>query len=110
MRCNTAVLPEASTAQLANALLSSGVQAIGRELNSGRIPIRYIQPNPALEDEHQRLRWSKAGLWAWEDLNLRPHPYQQSRAYRCATLRFCSSCATVGGEVMRCSKGWPKGG
>jgi hypothetical protein len=24
----------------------------------------------------QRFRWSEALLWAWEDLNLRPHPYQ----------------------------------
>ena len=50
------------------------------------------------------------GWWACQDLNLGPHPYQQSRAHRCATRRFCRSCATVGGEVMRCSKGWPKGG
>jgi hypothetical protein len=50
-----------------------------------------------------RYRWSEAGLWAWEDLNLRLHPYQQSRAYRCATLRFCRSHATVRGEVMRSS-------
>jgi hypothetical protein len=24
----------------------------------------------------QRFRWSRAGLWAWLDLNQRPHPYQ----------------------------------
>jgi hypothetical protein len=41
-------------------------------------------------------------LWAWEDLNLRPHPYQQSRAYRHANRRSCRSLATVRGEVMRC--------
>ena len=40
--------------------------------------------------------------WAWEDLNLRPHPYQQSSAYRYATLCYCRSLATVRGEVMRC--------
>jgi hypothetical protein len=28
------------------------------------------------------------GWWACQDLNLGPHPYQQSRAYRYATLRF----------------------
>jgi len=48
-------------------------------------------------------------MWAWEDLNLRLHTYQQSGAYRCATLRFCRSCVTVRGEVMRCSKRTPKG-
>jgi hypothetical protein len=41
------------------------------------------------------------GWWACQDLNLGPHPYQQSGAYRYATLRFCRSRATVGGEVMR---------
>jgi hypothetical protein len=50
----------------------------------------------------QRFRWSEALLWAWEDLNLRPHPYQQSRAHRYATLRSCRSRPTVSGQVMRC--------
>jgi hypothetical protein len=40
-------------------------------------------------------------LWAWLDLNQRPHPYQQSRAYRYATLRFCWSLPTVEGEERR---------
>jgi hypothetical protein len=43
----------------------------------------------------------RAEWWAWEELNLRLHPYQQSRAYRCATLRFRRWCATVEGQVMR---------
>jgi hypothetical protein len=34
-------------------------------------------------------------------LNERPHPYQQSSAYRYATLRSCRWCATVRGQVMR---------
>jgi hypothetical protein len=50
----------------------------------------------------QRIRWSNRILWAWLDLNQRPHPYQQSRAYRCATLHFCWSLPTVEGEVRRC--------
>jgi hypothetical protein len=49
----------------------------------------------------QRFRWSQAISWAWLDLNQRPHPYQQSRAYRYADPRFPRSLATVGGEVMR---------
>src|SRR4029453_597727 len=48
--------------------------------------------------------------WAWEDLNLRLHPYQQSRAHRHATLRFPRSRVTVRGEVMRCSKVCAKSG
>jgi hypothetical protein len=49
----------------------------------------------------QRFRWSRADLWAWLDLNQRPHPYQQSRAYRYATLRFRRWRVTVRGKVMR---------
>ncbi len=43
----------------------------------------------------QHLRWSTADLWAWLDLNQRPHPYQVSRAKRCADRRFPRSLATV---------------
>jgi hypothetical protein len=34
-------------------------------------------------------------LWAWLDLNQRPHPYQVSRAQRCADRHFPRSRATV---------------
>jgi hypothetical protein len=37
----------------------------------------------------ERFRRSTPVWWAWLDLNQRPHPYQQSRAHRYATLRFC---------------------
>ena len=53
------------------------------------------------ETAEERFRSSNPVWWAWLDLNQRPHPYPQSRAYRCATLRFCRSLATVRGEVMR---------
>jgi hypothetical protein len=46
-------------------------------------------------------------LWAWEDLNLRPHPYQVSRAKRCADRRFPRSPVSVRGEGMR-SNGKPR--
>jgi hypothetical protein len=49
----------------------------------------------------QRLRWSWADLWAWLDLNQRPHPHQVSRAKRCAQGRFPRSPASVKGEGMR---------
>jgi hypothetical protein len=35
--------------------------------------------------------------------------FQQSSAYRCATLRLCRSCVTVRGEVMRCKPAHPEG-
>jgi hypothetical protein len=31
-----------------------------------------------LKSRQLRFCWSEAGWWAWEDLNLRPHPYQRS--------------------------------
>src|SRR5512132_2804064 len=53
----------------------------------------------------ERFRRSNAVSWAWLDLNLRPHPYQVSRAKRCADRRFPRSLATVRGEGMRSY--WP---
>src|SRR4029453_16827822 len=46
------------------------------------------------------MSWGN-GWWACQDLNLGTHPYQQSGAYRCATLHFRRWCATVEGQVMR---------
>ena len=46
------------------------------------------------------MSWGN-GWWACQDLNLGPHPYQQSRAHRCAERRFPRSPPTVRGEVMR---------
>jgi hypothetical protein len=54
-----------------------------------------------LKRSDQRFRWSEAGLWAWLDLNQRPHPYQVSRAQRCADRRFPRSPVSVRGEGMR---------
>jgi hypothetical protein len=50
---------------------------------------------------HHDRRFCWSGGWACQDLNLGPHPYQQSSAYRCASLRFRRSLATVMGQVMR---------
>jgi hypothetical protein len=41
------------------------------------------------------------GWWACQDLNLGPHPYQVSRAKRCADRRFPRSLLSVRGEGMR---------
>jgi hypothetical protein len=48
-----------------------------------------------------RFRWSEAEWWAWEDLNLRLHPYQVSRAKRCADRRFPRSRPSVRRQGMR---------
>ena len=42
------------------------------------------------------------GWWACQDLNLGPHPYQQSAGNRCAAARFPRSRSTVGAKV-KCS-------
>jgi hypothetical protein len=39
--------------------------------------------------------------WAWEDLNLRPHPYQLNAGNHCADGRSCRSRPTVRPEGMR---------
>jgi hypothetical protein len=57
-------------------------------------------PVPKATDQH--FCRSEAVLWAWLDLNQRPHPYQQSRAKRYADRRFAWSLANVRGEVIRC--------
>ena len=37
--------------------------------------IRYAFSRQGSEHKvDQRFRWSQPSLWAWEDLNLRPHP------------------------------------
>jgi hypothetical protein len=41
------------------------------------------------------------GWWACQDLNLGPHPYQQSTGNRCATRRSRRSRSTVGAEVTQ---------
>jgi hypothetical protein len=46
-----------------------------------------------------RFCWS-GWVWACQDLNLGPHPYQQSTGNRCAAGRFRRSHSTVGAEVM----------
>jgi hypothetical protein len=49
----------------------------------------------------ERFRSSKPVSWAWLDLNQRPHPYQVSRAQRCADRHFPRSPLSVRGGGMR---------
>src|SRR4029453_14066353 len=52
------------------------------------------------DDPDQRLRWS-GSVWAWEDLNLRPHPYQLNAGNRCAEARLPWLLSTVGRQGIR---------
>jgi hypothetical protein len=61
----------------------------------------YVRLGCQLKPGDWRFCWSRADLWAWLDLNQRPHPYQVSRAKRCADRRFPRSLATVRREGMR---------
>ena len=51
----------------------------------------------------ERSRRSIPVLWAWLDLNQRPHPYQQSRAERHADRCFPWWAANVEGQVILCN-------
>jgi peptide/nickel transport system substrate-binding protein len=45
--------------------------------------------------------------WAWLDLNQRPHPYQQSRAQRCAQRRFPQVARERQGRRIRLPPNFP---
>jgi hypothetical protein len=60
--------------------------------------MRPTQPEPNVKG--QRFCWSEAISWAWEDLNLRPHPYQLTAGNRCADSPFPRSPLTVGVVVI----------
>ena len=47
--------------------------------------------------------------WAWEDLNLRPHPYRQSSTERHADRCFPWWSANVEGQVILCNRAAPRG-
>jgi hypothetical protein len=52
-------------------------------------------------DESTSISAGQSGWWAWEDLNLRPHPYQLNAGNRCAHRPFPRSRSTVGAQGMR---------
>ena len=64
---------------------------------------------PDVDQGHEERRWLQdrdaltcgVGWWACQDLNLGPHPYQVSRAKRCAQRRFPRSPRSVRGKGMR---------
>jgi hypothetical protein len=60
-----------------------------------------LQRPRSKEPTDERFRRSTAVWWAWLDLNQRPHPYQVSRAQRCADRRFPRSPPSVRAEGMR---------
>jgi hypothetical protein len=106
MRSWSAVRPnrasERALEESANMLVRKAVWAQERVADPPILLLASDNPEPTkLKSSWQRFRWSGTALWAWEDLNLRPHPYQQSSAKRCADYRFPRSHATVRREVMR---------
>jgi hypothetical protein len=69
---------------------------------SDRCALGDPQQQPGSEGmADKRFRRSTTVLWTWLDLNQRPHPYQVSRAKRCAGRRFPRSPVSVKGEGMR---------
>jgi hypothetical protein len=54
------------------------------------------------ETDRQRFRWSRADLWASQDVNLGPHPYQQSRVERHADRRVPRLSPSISAELIRC--------
>jgi hypothetical protein len=102
MRSTTAVRPNRSTRespeQSANVLVR---RRCGSAKSGGPADLAADQQWIRAQKKSRHSHWSEAGWWAWEDLNLRPHPYQVSRAKRCADRRFPRSPRSVGGEGMR---------
>jgi hypothetical protein len=105
MRCNTLCHrgPRAKEALTGiKALLSGPVQALSRAQPHTSSRMGRVQGTQARRNERAAFPLVRGLWWACQDLNLGPHPYQQSRAHRCATRRFPRWLPTVGGEVMRC--------
>jgi len=61
----------------------------------------YVRLGCQLKPGDRRFCWSRADLWAWLDLDQRPHPYQLNAGNRCADRPFPRSRPTVRAEGMR---------
>jgi hypothetical protein len=56
-------------------LVRKAVRAQERVADPPILLLASDNPEPTkLKSSWQRFRWSGTALWAWEDLNLRPHP------------------------------------
>jgi hypothetical protein len=60
----------------------------------------HAPPQPAL-DTTIIVSAGEGGWWAWEDLNLRLHPYQLNAGNRCADRPFSRSRSTVAAKGRR---------
>ena len=87
--------PEVKAAVLLMVIAASGQTRTGTGLRTVTLPTVAAE---ALAEV--AVSWWN-GRWACQDLNLGPHPYQGSRAKRCADRRFPRSCVSVGDEGMR---------
>jgi hypothetical protein len=71
-----------------------------RSGNQVRVLDRHTRRPSGAGRADQHFSWSE-GVWACQDLNLGPHPYQLNAGNRCAHRRFCRSPPTVGAKGMR---------
>ena len=56
-------------------LVRKAVRAQERVADPPILLLASDNPEPTkLKSSWQRFYWSETALWAWEDLNLRPHP------------------------------------
>ena len=80
--------------------LTPGWGAVGGPAGMGMRP----QRGPGRQRALPARRWQRSELrgswWACQDLNLGPHPYQQTAGNRCADRRSRRSPPTVGAKVM----------
>jgi hypothetical protein len=97
--------PAAGCAPTASSPPSAAMQSAGQGCVLGPLCAGDSPKQPrSKETNGKRSRRSATVSWAWLDLNQRPHPYQVSRAKRCANRRFPKSLATVTGEGMRSNR------
>jgi hypothetical protein len=66
----------------------------------------YVRLDCQLKPGDRRFCWSRADLWAWLDLNQRPHPYQLNAGNRCADRPFPGHLRPSGPKVCVQSAHW----
>jgi hypothetical protein len=66
----------------------------------------YVRLGCQLKPGDRRFCWSRADLWAWLDLDQRPHPYQLNAGNRCADRPFPGHLRPSGPKVCVQSAHW----
>jgi hypothetical protein len=94
--------PAAGCAPTASSPPSAAMQSAGQGCVLGPLCAGDSPKQPrSKETNGKRSRRSATVSWAWLDFNQRPHPYQVSRAKRCADRRFPRSRMSVRGVGKR---------